>query len=152
MARLLAYWRTQAWPLVHIRHDSVSAASPYAPGKASHAFKSEVMPEANEVIIGKKTNNAFVGTRLEGHLRARGIEDVIICGVLTQHSVDSTARMAASLGFDVTVVSDATAATEVVDARGVTWAAEDVHELTFAHLAADYAVIATTHEVMANQS
>lgn len=148
MARLLKAWRRQSGEIIHIRHDSVCVGSPYTPGASGHAFKPEVAPQGRETVIGKTTNNAFVGTDLEKHLRARDIEGLVIAGVLTQHSVDTTARMAASLGFDVTVVSDATAATEVMDARGMTWLAADVHALTLAHLAADYATVKTTDEIL----
>mgnify|MGYP003679377561 FL=1 len=65
-----------------------------------------------ETVIGKSTNNAFVNTDLHKWLETTDIKRLVICGVLTQHSVDCTARMAASLGYKVTVVSDATAATD----------------------------------------
>lgn len=148
MARLLAAWRTRKMPIVHIRHDSVEEGSPYTPGSDGHAFKPEVAPQGGEAIISKHTNNAFVGTNLESYLRDHDIQSVVMVGVLTQHSVDTTARMAASLGFDVTVASDATAATEVKDARGMTWLAKDVHALTLAHLSADYAGVKTTDEIL----
>lgn len=148
MARLLAAWRARKLPIIHIRHDSVQEGSPYTPGAEGHTFKPEVMPEGGETIIGKHTNNAFVGTGLEACLRKRDIGLLVIAGVLTQHSVDTTARVAASLGFEVTVVSDATAATDVTDARGMTWPAEDVHALTLAHLAADYGKIETTDALL----
>lgn len=148
MARLLAAWRARKMPIIHIRHDSVQEGSPYTPGAEGNAFKPEVMPEGGETIIGKHTNNAFVGTGLEAYLRERDIGCLVIAGVLTQHSVDTTARMAASLGFEVTVVSDATAATDVTDARGRAWPAEDVHALTLAHLATDYGKIETTDALL----
>jgi len=148
MARLLEAWRRRAGEIIHIRHDSVCEGSPYTPGTPGHAFKPEVAPQGLETVIGKHTNNAFVGTDLEKYLRARDIECLVIVGVLIQHSVDTTARMAASLGFDVTVVSDATAATEVTDAGGMTWLAADVQALTLAHLAADYASVDDTNSVL----
>ncbi|NVJ99290.1 MAG: cysteine hydrolase [Alphaproteobacteria bacterium] len=148
ITRLLSHWRAHEMPIVHIRHDSTQEGSPYTPGSTEHAFKPEAMPEGGETVIGKQTNNAFVGTGLENHLRDQDIRNVVIAGVLTQHSVDTTARMAASLGFGVTVVSDGTAATEATDSRGMTWLAKDVHALTLAHLAADYACIKTTDEII----
>ncbi len=148
MARLLKAWRIRDGEIIHIRHDSVQEGSPYTPGTSGHAFKPEVAPEGAETVIGKDTNNAFIGTDLEKHLRDRDIGCLVIAGVLTQHSVDTTARMAASLGFDVTVVADATAATDVTDGRGMTWLAADVQALTLAHLAADYARVKTTDEIL----
>jgi len=148
MVRLLEAWRARGWEIIHIRHDSACEGSPYTPCTPGHAFKPEVAPQGQETVIGKTTNNAFVGTSLEKHLRDHDIDGLVIAGVLTQHSVDTTARTAASLGFHVTVVSNATAATEVTDARGMTWLAADVHALTLAHLAADYASVKTTEELL----
>lgn len=150
IARLLAAWRAKGWPVIHIRHDSIDPVSPYRPGQALHAFKDEVMPLGSETVFGKNTNNAFVGTGLEALLKANGVAALVIAGVLTQHSVDTSARMAASLGFNVTVVSDATAATDVTDLGGRVWPAEDVQALTLAHLAADYAAVATTQALLAS--
>jgi nicotinamidase-related amidase len=149
MSKLLSYWRTCGMPVIHIRHDSVEAGSPYRPGQPGHAFKEAVMPFEREKVIGKNTNNAFVGTGLHDYLFDQDIDALVICGVLTQHSVDTTARMAASLGYRVLVVSDATAATGVTDGRSHVWAADDVHALALAHLEADYATIAATADILA---
>ncbi len=148
MAKFLAAWREQGMPVFHIRHDSREEGSPYAPGQPLHAFKDVVKPVVGERVVGKSTNNAFVGTSLEAELKTAGADKLVIVGVLTQHSVDTTARMAASLGFDVVVVSDATAAVGVTDGRGKHWFADDVHALTLAHLQADYAAIRSTAEVL----
>ncbi|WP_417459411.1 cysteine hydrolase family protein [Kordiimonas sp.] len=150
MAKFLAAWRGQGMPVFHIRHDSREDGSPYAPGQPLHAFKDVVKPVMGERVVGKSTNNAFVGTSLEADLKKAGADKLVITGVLSQHSVDVTARMAASLGFNVTVISDATAAVEVTDERGKHWPADDVHALTLAHLKADYAAIKSTTEVLAN--
>jgi len=148
-SKLLGYWRTCGLPVVHIRHDSVEPGSPYRPGQPGHAFKDLVAPFEYEKVIGKATNNAFIHTGLNDYLVDNDINALVMCGVLTQHSVDTTARMAASLGYRVLVVSDATAATGVKDGRGKVWTADDVHALTVAHLAADYATIATTADILA---
>lgn len=148
MGQILRAWRKQDWPVVHIRHDSVQEGSPYTRDSETHAFKPVVAPEAGETVIGKSTNNAFIGTTLENHLREQKIRQLIVVGVLTQHSVDTTARMAASLGFDVTIVSDATAATDTEDYYGATWRAEDVHALALAHFMADYGTVMGTEEIL----
>lgn len=149
ISKLLSYWRNGGSPVIHIRHDSQEPGSPYRPGQPGHAFKDVAEPFAHETVFGKKTNNAFVGTGLHDHLFDHDVDTLVICGVLTQHSVDTTARMAASLGYRVVVVSDATAATGVTDGRGKVWEADDVHALTLTHLAADYATIASTEDILA---
>jgi len=138
MGLLLTRWRQNKWPIIHIQHSSNELKSPYRPNQPLHDFKDEVLPKEGELIIIKSSNNAFVETDLGMQLNTKNL---VICGVLTQHSVDCTARMASSLGYTVKVVEDATAATSVTDRSGKNWSAEEVHELTLSHLEADYAEI-----------
>src|SRR5579872_365235 len=65
IAALLAAWRKEALPIVHIRHDSFDPRSPYRPGAPGHRFKALAQPLAAERIIAKHVNSAFIGTRLE---------------------------------------------------------------------------------------
>ena len=43
-------------------------------------------------------------------LRDRGVEELVVCGMMTSMCVDATVRAAADLGFSVTLVHDACAA------------------------------------------
>ena len=73
----------------------------------------ELVPEAgkkpDELLITKRFWGAFEGTPLEAELHKRGIETVVVAGIATNFGVESTARSAAGLGFNVVVVEDATA-------------------------------------------
>lgn len=60
-------------------------------------------------LSGKTSFNAFLGTDLDEHLRAAGVDHVVVTGVVTSICIDSTARAAAERGFAVTIVSDASA-------------------------------------------
>ena len=148
VADLLVYWRKNAWPIIHIRHDSTEEQSPYRQGQPLHDFKVEALPIEGEPIIGKSTANAFAGTLLDETLQGLGIEQVVICGVLTQHSVDTSARMAAALGYQVTIVSDATAAVATTDITGRYWKANEVHTLALTHFFADYGFVKTSAQLM----
>ena len=55
----------------------------------------------------KRCWDAFVGTDLEQTLRDRGIRTIVLAGISTNIGVESTARTAAALGFDVVLVEDA---------------------------------------------
>ena len=68
-----------------------------------------------------------------------GATTLVICGVLTQNSVEATARHAGNLGYQVFVVGDACWAVDKTDLRGRRWLAEDVHALSLAHLDGEYA-------------
>src|SRR5438128_1728921 len=82
---LLAAWRNAQMPIIHVRHDSLEAQSPYRPGTAGHSFKAEVTPVEGEHVIGKNTNSAFIGTDLEQRLEAMGATTLVVCGVLTHN-------------------------------------------------------------------
>lgn len=109
-AALLARWRAAGAPVFHIRHLSDSPGSPLHPATGRVAHKAVVAPQPGEPVIDKRVNSAFIGTDLEARLRAGGIGALTICGLTTPHCVSTTSRMAANLGFDVTVVHDACAA------------------------------------------
>lgn len=148
MADLLAHWRERAWPIVHVRHASREPRSTYRPDGPGFAFKDVVMPLAHERIIEKQTNSAFIGTTLEQELRAAGITRVILCGVITNNSVEATARMAGNLGFDTVVVSDATATFGRQDFSGTWRTADEVHALSLANLHGEYATVLDCAEVL----
>jgi nicotinamidase-related amidase len=139
IAALLAVWRAERLPLVHIRHDSVEPDSPYAPHAPGHCFKSCAAPFDGEKVIGKNANSAFVGTSLEGLLDDIGATTLVMCGVLTPNSLEATARHAGNLGYQVFVVGDACWAVDKTDLRGKRWLADDVHALSLAHLDGEYA-------------
>ncbi len=146
-AGLLALWRERSLPIVHIRHDSIEPRSPYRPGQPGHMFKSEVEPWSGERIVGKSTASAFVGTDLEDLLEAGGHTTLVVCGVLTQNSVEATVRHAGNLGFRLIVAEDGCAATDVVDLHGRLWLAEDVHALSLANLSGEYAEISDSERI-----
>ncbi len=57
--------------------------------------------------VTKRTWGAFTNTDLEEHLRKLGVTQVVIAGVATSFGVESTARHAYELGFNVTLAVDA---------------------------------------------
>jgi nicotinamidase-related amidase len=144
IAALIAAWRAEALPLVHVRHDSVDPASPYAPHGPGHRFKRCAAPLDGETVIGKNTNSAFIGASLEGLLDELGATTLVLCGALTPNSVEATARHAGNLGYQVFIIADACWAVDKVDLRGKRWPAEDVHALSLAHLQDEYGSVVDT--------
>ena len=148
IAALLAVWRSTARPIYHMRHDSTEPGSHYRPGQAGHQFKPEAMPQAGEPVVGKRTNSAFVGTDLESRLRAAGVETLIVAGVITNNSVEATVRMAGNLGFATFVVEDACFTFGRRDWAGTWRTAAEVHAMSLANLAGEYATVVTTAEIL----
>lgn len=70
-------------------------------------FVPELGPKEGDIIITKRQWGAFYGTDLELQLRRRGISTIVLCGVSTNHGVESTARFAYEYGFNQVFVEDA---------------------------------------------
>ena len=148
IGRLLSAWRSTRRPIIHVCHLSREPQSTYRPGQEGCEFKEAVRSQAGEVVITKHTNSAFIGTDLEVLLRQERIFTLVICGVITNNSVEATARMAGNLGYDTYVVSDATATFDKVDFCGQMRSAEEVHALSLANLHGEYATVVSTSEVL----
>lgn len=149
IARLLAAWRVAGRRCVHIRDDPLDPASPFAPGQPGNAIKQIVAPLPDEWVIGKPVHSAFIGTDLEARLRGAGITTLVITGLVANHCVESTARMAGNLGFDTYVVGDATAAYDGTGPDDTHFAAEIIHAMTLMNLHKEFATITTTDAVLA---
>ncbi|MFG1423435.1 isochorismatase family protein [Roseixanthobacter liquoris] len=71
----------------------------------------DLVPELNaqpgDHRVTKRSWGAFTKTGLEDHLRGLGVTQVVLAGVATSIGVESTARQAYELGFNVTLATDA---------------------------------------------
>ncbi|HEY1905908.1 MAG TPA: cysteine hydrolase family protein [Myxococcaceae bacterium] len=148
VAELLEVWRSSNRPVIHLKHMSTERASPLRPDQPGNDFKAEAMPARGERVIEKRVHSGFIGTRLEEELRAAGHDTLVIVGLTTNHCVSTTARMAANLGFDTWVVSDATAAFDRVGPDGIRYPAELVHAVALSDLHGEFARIVDTESVL----
>jgi nicotinamidase-related amidase len=148
-ATLLDAWRRVGAPVAHVQHLSVNAESRLRPGEPGAELHPAVRPLAGEPLFRKSVANAFTGTALEAHLRALGVRRVVIAGLTTEHCVSSTARVAADLGFEVTVVADASACFGYTAFDGRWCGAEEIHRLALVALQDESAAIRSTAEVLA---
>ncbi len=148
VADLLAAWRSSNRPIIHVKHMSTDPTSPLRPDQPGNAFKVEAAPRPGERVIQKRVNSCFIGTSLEAELRAAGYDTLVIVGLTTNHCVSTTARMAANFGFDVWVVSDATAAFDRVGPDGMRYPAELIHAVALSDLHGEFATIVDTESVL----
>ncbi len=147
--RLLNAWRAAKRPLIIVRHDSREPNSAFRPGQPGNDFKPEARPLPGETVVAKQTTNAFINTGLEQRLREAGCTTLVVCGVSTSNSVESTVRMAGDLGFKVYVVEDACFTFAKRDWNGTLRSAAEVHAMALANMNGEFATITTGNAVLA---
>ena len=73
-------------------------------------FRTEFAPQAGEIVVQEHwCSSGFANTDLDLQLKKHGIHQLIVIGLIAHTCVEATVRFAAELGYDVTVVKDATA-------------------------------------------
>lgn len=143
---LLKAFRGFALPIIHVHHLSREIHSPLRPGQIGAEPMEGCDPKLGERIFQKTVNSAFIGTNLEAHLREAGIGTLFMAGFTSDHCVSTSARTAANLGFQVTVITDATITFER-RGLGSSYAADLVHEVHLASLKGEFAELRSTRQV-----
>ncbi|MGW4776205.1 isochorismatase family protein [Streptomyces filamentosus] len=95
-------FRAQGRPVVQVRVDRPGVAeqppgSGFAPG----------LVEEGDVVLVKRSIGAFATTDLDDRLRKLGVGTIVLGGLVTTMGVESTARAAGDLGYEVEFVADA---------------------------------------------
>jgi nicotinamidase-related amidase len=157
---ILARWRELHYPLIHVHH---RASNPLDPLHDSHpetnAAHACAAPFPDEPVRFKTTGSAFASdhegqslAEVLGKLKGASGENVrlVIIGMDGAQCVNSTTRSAADLGFDVTVVADACASFGMPGWQkgGKEWGPVETHDMAMSVLAAGYARVATTEELL----
>ncbi len=146
--RLLHFFRKKQLPIFHVKHNSTELSSPLHPNKMGNKFHPAVEPMINEPVFEKTVNSAFIGTNLESSLKAKGISDLVIAGLTIEHCISTSVRMASNLGFNVTLVSDATAAFDKKGYDGNKYPAEVIFHAELANLQDEFATIKNTETIL----
>jgi nicotinamidase-related amidase len=148
VATLIEAWRERARPVVFVRHDSTTSASPLAPGQPGNAFK-DVITGTPDLLVTKQVNSCFYGAPdLHAWLGERQIERIAICGITTNHCCETTARMAGNLGYETLFVLDATHAFDRVGPDGETLTADELSRATAANLHGEFATVVETAQAI----
>lgn len=141
IAGLIAHWRERSWPIVFVRHDSTNPASALAVGTPGNEFKDVISGEP-DLLVSKTVNSSFHGTPdLHPWLQAEGIEEVVICGITTNHCCETTARVAGNLGYDTYFVIDATHSFDRPALDGTILPAATLSAVTAANLHGEFATV-----------
>lgn len=145
-AKLLFWARENGLSVVHVRHEELDPAAAFLKaGSEGVNINETVAPINGEVVITKNYPNAFRETTLDRELSGAG--EIFIAGAMSNMCIDATARAAFDMGFNVTIVHDACAASEL-EFEGKTIPAEQVHGAFMAALASAYGQVVPAEEAM----
>jgi nicotinamidase-related amidase len=112
-ALLAAAFRRHGLPvvLVNVAGGAPGRVEQARPGGARAADWADLVPQLDrqqqDHLVTKRSWGAFTHTDLEAYLKGQGITQVVLAGVATSIGVESTARHAFELGFNVTLAVDA---------------------------------------------
>lgn len=102
--RVAAHARASGVPVVFIQHEN---AADLAHGSRAWQLADGLLAETDDLYVRKTTPDSFLRTDLQAQLSARGVSELIVCGMHTEFCVDTTTRRALALGYPVTLVADA---------------------------------------------
>lgn len=100
-------------------------------------FVDEIKPTQRDIVITKRQWGAFYGTELDLQLRRRKIDTIVLCGVITNMGVETTARDAHQYGYNQVFVTDAMAANS-----------KDEHEASTKYVFPKIGLLRTTNEII----
>jgi nicotinamidase-related amidase len=111
VARIVSLLRPMGASIVAVRHgsDHDHQARPVLPAIGSTDHELIIEPSATDAVIDAAGMDAFYGSSLDAHLRAREIDKLILLGLGLEGPIHSTMRAANDRGYECLLVSDASA-------------------------------------------
>jgi nicotinamidase-related amidase len=150
-ARILAHFRENNLPVVHVRHEFSTVEAPFfVPGSDGAKIHDTLQPAEGEFRVLKNWVNSFKSTELQALLQREGITNLVIVGAMSHMCIDAVTRAAADLGYSNTLLHDACATLDM-EFNGVKVPAAQVHAAFMAALAFAYAEVIDTDEFLARQ-
>ncbi|KFD20424.1 cysteine hydrolase family protein [Yokenella regensburgei] len=147
--KLVNFAHQKGMPVFFVQHVGAKNDPLFAEGSVYAEFHKDLLPGANDITVKKATPSAFVGTSLDAQLKKRGINQLVVTGLMTHMCVSSTARDAVPLGYSVIIPEDATATRDLNDWQGGVVDHRVLQRAALTAVADVFAEISTTERVLA---
>lgn len=148
IAALLRHWRQTGRPIVYVRHDSLNPESPLHPDHPGNAFK-DVITGTPDLLVSKTVNSSFHGSPdLHSWLQENDIEQIVVCGITTNHCCETTARVGGNLGYHVLFALDATHTFDRAAADGEIYSADMLSRMSEVNLHGEFATVVSTDDLL----
>jgi biuret amidohydrolase len=148
LKRLIAVFREKGLPVIYTQHvhhpDHLDSGimgwwwkGMCIEGSPESQIHPEIAPNPGEKVIQKHRYSAFYNTDLETVLRVLKVEDLVICGVMTNMCCESSARDAYFRDYRVFFLADGTGSIN-----------EEMHLASLMNLALGFAHVTTVQNVI----
>jgi nicotinamidase-related amidase len=111
ISNLIQKARSENIAIVYLQHCG-SEKSPFKKGTIGWNIHPSIGPTVNDHVVEKKHSDSFQDTNLEEVLKQLVINQIVVCGLVTEGCVDTTIRRAYSLGYRVELASDCHSTTD----------------------------------------
>ena len=100
----------ETWKYIPPIQRSAAKSKVFAHGTWGGEFRPEFEPKPGDIIAAEHwCSCGFANTDLDLQLKKHGVHQLIVIGLIAHTCIEATVRYAAELGYEVTVVKDATA-------------------------------------------
>ena len=107
-------WREggyKGWKHMNPSQIRANEGQSFAVGTWGGEFHPEFGPREGDVVVLEHwAQSGFANTDLDAQLKQRGIQKIILVGMLANTCIEATARFGMELGYHVTIIKDAIAA------------------------------------------
>lgn len=147
VARLVTLYRQHGLPVLYFLHSDEDPG--FETTSPLYKLMDFLSPRDSEPVIHKVTRNVFTSTGLAALLMEKGVRRVVITGIQMEQCCETSARVAADLGFAVDFVTEATMTFPIPnhDQPGEELGVEAIRERTEYVLRRRFARIATVAEI-----
>jgi ureidoacrylate peracid hydrolase len=98
------------WKYIAPTQQAAWSSKVFEDGTWGGEIRTEFAPQSGDIVaLEHWCSSGFANTDLDLQLKKHGIHKLIVIGLIATTCIDSTVRFAAELGYEVTMVRDATA-------------------------------------------
>ncbi len=147
-AILLAEFRKQGLPVIHVRHEFPTNDAPFfLPESAGAKIHHSVAAIDEEPVVLKHQINSFRDTQLQQILTNLKVDKLVIAGAMSHMCIDAVTRAAVDFGYECNVAHDACATLDL-EFNGETVPAKHVHNAFMAALSFGYCNVESTDNLL----
>ncbi|CAB3762203.1 cysteine hydrolase family protein [Paraburkholderia humisilvae] len=136
----------------HVQHVTPAGSPIFAEDSATSQIHADIQPAAHHQLVQKTSVSVFPTTDLNERLRKKGIDTLIIAGLMTHACVAGAARDAAPLGYNVIVADDACATRDLDLGDHDTVTNKALHRAALVSIADTFGDVMTTDALLSLSS